>query len=53
MTQQQLGERLEPPYTLMAVSHIECGRRRLLAHVAAQIATVLDVPIQSLLEPPP
>ncbi|MEO6325599.1 MAG: helix-turn-helix transcriptional regulator [Thermoanaerobaculia bacterium] len=48
MTQEQLGDALQPAVTRSSISNLETGKQRVLAHTLWQVAGVLGVPIQDL-----
>jgi transcriptional regulator with XRE-family HTH domain len=48
MTQTQLGSYLSPPLTRAAISNMEKGRQRILAHTLCHIADILGVELAEL-----
>ena len=48
MTQAQLGSYLDPPLTRAAISNMEKGRQRILAHTLCHIADILGVEVADL-----
>lgn len=52
LSQDALARRLSPPVTRAAIANMELGKQRVLTHVLAQIAQVLDVPPAELLPHP-
>ena len=51
MTQEELGNRLDPQLTRASIANIEMGTQRVLAHTLAQFAEQLDVSMQDLFPP--
>lgn len=49
LTQEQLATRLQPPLKRVTISNIETGKQRVLAHVLANLATVLEVEVGMLM----
>lgn len=49
MTQQQLGEALDPPTTRASIANIEAGKQRVLAHTVVQLADALGAFVKDLL----
>jgi transcriptional regulator with XRE-family HTH domain len=49
MTQQQLGEVLDPPTTRASIANIEAGKQRVLAHTLVQLADALGASVSELL----
>jgi transcriptional regulator with XRE-family HTH domain len=50
LTQEQLGARLAPQLTRASITNIEAGNQRVLAHTLWQIAEVLEVSSDELLQ---
>lgn len=48
MTQAQLGSYLNPPLTRAAISNMEKGRQRILAHTLCHIADILGVELADI-----
>lgn len=48
MTQAQLGSYLNPPLTRAAISNMEKGRQRILAHTLCHIADILGIDVTEL-----
>src|SRR5438874_1648315 len=48
MTQEELGNRLDPQLTRASIANIESGTQRVLAHTLGQLADQLEVSIQEL-----
>ena len=53
LTQGELGTRLTPPVTRASIANLEVGKQRVLAHTLAQLAGVLGVAIDDLVQVPP
>jgi transcriptional regulator with XRE-family HTH domain len=51
LTQAQLGSYLRPPLTRAAISNMEKGRQRILAHTLCHIADILGVEVADLVPP--
>ena len=51
MTQQALGNQLDPQLTRASIANIEMGTQRVLAHTLAQLAEQLQVTMQELFPP--
>jgi transcriptional regulator with XRE-family HTH domain len=49
MTQQQLGEALEPAATRASIANIEAGKQRVLAHTLVQLANAVGASLNELL----
>jgi len=51
MTQAELGASLSPQLTRAAISNMEKGRQRILAHTLCHIADILEVKLTDLVPP--
>ena len=49
LTQAELGSRLTPPVTRASVANMEAGKQRVLLDTALQLASILEVPLATLL----
>lgn len=52
MTQERLGELLEPAATRASIANVENGKQRVLAHTLTQIASALQVELTDLIKSP-
>jgi transcriptional regulator with XRE-family HTH domain len=51
MTQEELGQLLDPQVTRASIANIETGAQRVLAHTVAQLAYHLEMSVSDLLAP--
>jgi transcriptional regulator with XRE-family HTH domain len=49
LTQQKVGDALEPRATRASIANIEAGKQRVLVHTLVQLASVLEVSVVDLL----
>lgn len=49
ITQEQLGELLNPPMTRVSIANIELGKQRILTHTFVELARILEVDVHDLL----
>lgn len=49
MTQETLGNKLDPPVTRASVANIEGGKQRVLAHTLSQLAVALELNLLELI----
>lgn len=49
MTQEFLGNQLEPKVTRASIANIETGKQRILAHTLVQLANALGVKVEELI----
>lgn len=52
LSQEDLGQLLNPPLSRASIAQIEMGRQRVLAHTLAQLAHHLSVPVALFFEEP-
>ncbi len=48
LTQEALGERLNPPMTRASIANIEAGKQRVLAHTLVDLASALTMKLDEL-----
>lgn len=51
LSQQQLGDRLQPPMTRAAIANMETGKQRVLAKTLVELADALGVAVTDLIPP--
>lgn len=49
LTQEQLGQMLEPPVTRASVANLEAGKQRVFVHTLIQFGEIFRVPLSALL----